>query len=91
MLAILGFLATVLSFRFNMFILLPAILLGWMLVLVSGIVHGGSGAAIALQLVLVAIVLQFGYLAGIILKWALLAGWRRNWSDKPAALPDGTF
>jgi len=91
MLTILGFLATVLSFRFNMFILLPAILLGWTLVLAAGILHGSSGAAIALHMVLAALVLQLGYLAGIILKWALMAGRRRNWSDKSAALPDGTF
>ena len=80
-----------LAFRFNIFILLPAILLGWMMVLVNGVLTGSSGASIAFHLVLVAIVLQVGYLAGILLKWALLASRRRSWSDKPAAVSDGTF
>jgi hypothetical protein len=88
MLAILGFLgATVLSFRFNMFILLPAILLGWTLVLVDGLVNGNSGALIALQMAAAAVVLQLGYLAGIVMKWALLASRASSWSEKPAAVP----
>jgi hypothetical protein len=92
MLTILGFLgATMLAFRFNVFILLPAILLGWMMVLVNGVLSGSSGASIALHLVLVAILLQVGYMTGIILKLVLLASRRRSWSDKPAAVPDGTF
>jgi hypothetical protein len=69
-----------------MFILLPAILLGWMLVLVGGLLNANSGASIALQMVLVAVVLQLGYVAGIICKWALLAARRGNWSEKPAAV-----
>ena len=92
MLAILGFLGAVaMSFRFNMFILLPAILLGWVLVLVGGLVNASSAASIALQMVLLAAVLQVGYLAGIILKWAVLASRRGSWSEKPAPVPDGTF
>jgi hypothetical protein len=83
--------ALVLAFRFNVFILLPAVLLGWMLVLISGITAGNSGASIAFHMVLVAIVLQVGYLAGIICKWALLASGRRSWSHKPGVVPDGTF
>jgi hypothetical protein len=92
MLILLGFLgAIVLAFRFNVFILLPAVLLGWMLVLVSGLAAANSGALIAFHMVLVAIVLQVGYLAGIICKWALLASGRRSWSHKPGVVPDGTF
>jgi hypothetical protein len=92
MLAILGFLgATVLSFRFNMFILLPAILLGWTLVLVSGLANGNSGASIALQMAAAAVVLQLGYLSGIVVKWALLASRASTWSEKPAAVPDRLF
>ena len=92
MLTILGFLgATVLAFRFNVIILLPAILFGWMAVLVSGILTASSGASIALHMVLVAIALQVGYLAGIIFKWALLTSRRRSLSNKPAMVPDGTF
>jgi hypothetical protein len=90
MLIILGFLgATVLAFRFNVFILLPIILFGWMLVFVDGLVIGSSGAAIALHMVLLAFALQIGYLAGILLKWALLAMRGRGWSDSPAVVPDG--
>jgi hypothetical protein len=89
MLAILGFLfATVLSFRFNMFILLPAILLGWMLVVVDGLLNANSGVSIALQMVLVAVVLQLGYVGGIVLKWALLSARRGSWSEKATAVPE---
>lgn len=92
MLTILAFLGgTVLAFRFNVLILLPTILFGWMLVLVGGVVAGSSGSSIALMMALVTIVLQVGYLAGIVLKWAWLASWRRGWSGKPAVAPDGTF
>ena len=80
-----------LAFRFNVFILLPAILFGWMLVLVSGVMSASAGASIAFHMVLVAIVLQVGYFAGILLKWALLASGRRSWSDKRRVVPDGTF
>lgn len=92
MLSILGFLGgTVLAWRFPVFVLFPAILFGWMLVLVSGLLTASPGASIAVHMVFVAIALQFGYLAGIILKWALLASWRHGWSTKPTMMPDGTF
>jgi hypothetical protein len=42
-------------------------------------------------MVLVAVVLQLGYLTGIVLKWALPASRRGGWSEKSAAVPDGTF
>jgi hypothetical protein len=95
MLTILGFLgATMLPFRFNVFILMPAILFGWLLVLVSGLLTASSGSAIAFNMVLVAILLQFGYVAGIVLRWALLQSGlhrQRNWSDTPTVAPDDTF
>lgn len=92
MLTILTFLGgIVLALRFNVLILLPTILFGWMLMLVGGVVAGSSGSSIALRMALVTIVLQVGYLAGIVLKWAWLASRRRSWSEKPAVVSDGTF
>ena len=91
MLTIMGFLAaTMLAWRFPVFVLFPAILFGWMLVLVSGLLTTSSGASIMLHMVLVAVAMQLGYLAGIILSWALLAVWRYGWSTKPM-MPHGTF
>src|SRR5579862_7620115 len=92
MLATLGSLgATMLAFRFNVIILLPAILFGWVVALVNGVVTASPGASIALQMALVAVALQVGYVAGIVLKWAVLASRRRHESGKPAMVPDGTF
>jgi hypothetical protein len=92
MLTVLGFLsATMLAFRFNVFILLPTILLAWMLVLVSGIVIGSSGASIAMHMVLTAVILQIGYLAGILVKWALLASHRHTWVENTTISPEATF
>jgi hypothetical protein len=92
MLAILGSLgATMLAFRFNVIILLPAILFGWMVAFVHGLVTASPGASIAFQMALVAVALQVGYVAGIVLKWAVLASRRRHESSKPAMVSDGTF
>ena len=92
MLAILGSLgATMLAFRFNVIILLPAILLGWMVAFVNGVVTASSGASIAFQMALVAVALQVGYVGGFVVKWAVLASRRRHESGKPAMVPDGTF
>jgi hypothetical protein len=92
MLTIFGFLTgTVMAFRFNVFILVPTILFGWGLVLVGGLITSSSVASIALQVVVVALALQIGYLAGFVFKWALLVSRRRNWSDKPVVVSDGTF
>ena len=92
MLAILGSLgAIMLAFRFNVIILLPAILFGWMVALLNGVVTGSSGASIAFQMVLVAVALQLGYVAGIVVKWAMLASRRRHEAGKPVMVPDGTF
>src|ERR1700692_3151683 len=92
MLTILGFLgAIVLAFRFNVVILLPAILVGWMLALTSGVMNASSGASIAFQMALVAVALQLGYVAGIVLKWADLVSRHHGDSGKPAMLSDRTF
>jgi hypothetical protein len=93
MLVTLGFLgaATLVAFRFNVIILLPAILFGWMVALVNGVVTASSGGSIAFQMALVAVALQLGYMAGFVLKWAMLASRHRHGSGKSAMLPDGTF
>ena len=92
MLTISAFLGgAVLAFRFNALILLPAVLFGCMLTLVGGAVAGSSVYSIVLGMALVTIVLQAGYLAGIVLISAWLANWRGGWSRKPAAAPDGIF
>jgi hypothetical protein len=85
MLTIFGFLAaTVMAFRFNVFILLPTILFGWMLMLVGGVVTASPGASIAFEMALLAIAIQAGYLAGFIFKWSLLVSRRGSWSVAPA-------
>jgi hypothetical protein len=92
MLIITAFLGgTVLAFSFSVIILLPAILLAWVIVLADGLLTASSGMSIALQMVLVAVVLQFGYVAAIAVKWAVLAGRRRYKSGRFAMVPDGTF
>lgn len=92
MLAILGTVGgMVLAFRFNVIILLPAIVFGWIVTLVSGVVTASSGSSIAFQMVLVAVALQLGYVTGAVLKCAMLATGRRHESGKPAMVRDGTF
>ena len=92
MLAILGSLGgIVLAFRFNVIILLPAILFGWLAVLADGLVNANSGASIAFHMALIAVALQFGYMAGIGLKWAVLVSRHRRESGKPAMVPEATF
>ena len=89
-LAIMGSLgAILLSLRFNVIILLPAILFGWMVALVNGVVTASSGTSIVLQMVLVAVALQLGFVAALVLKWAALVGRRHH--AKAAMMPDGTF
>jgi hypothetical protein len=87
-------LATALPFRFNVFILLPIILFGWTLACAFGMMTASSGASIAIQLVLFAVVVEFGYMVGIVLIWALRAKAlkrRPHWSEKASVTPDGTF
>jgi hypothetical protein len=91
MLIALGFLSAMLAFRFSVLILLPAILLAWLPVLVRGIAIGSSGSSIALHMVLAAFVLQLGYLAGILLKWALLASHRHIGVENTTIAPEATF
>lgn len=79
MLAFLGSLgAILLALRFNVIILLPAILFGWAVALVNGIVSASSGTSIVLQMVLVAVALQIGFVGALILKWAVLVGRRQH-------------
>jgi len=92
MLTMLGFLgATVLAFRFNVLILLPSTLFGWLVVVVCGVATASSGMSIVSNLVLVAVALQFGYLFGFVFKWGTLASRRRSFLVKSAAVPDSTF
>ena len=61
MLVILGFLAgTVLAFRFTVFILVPAILVGCFLGLATGVVSGSGAGPTALTMAATAIALQLG-------------------------------
>ena len=83
--------AAVLASRFNVIILPPAMLFGWMVVLVDGLVTASSGTAIALRMLQVAIALQSCYVAGIVLKWAVLTSRNRRASGKLAMAPDSTF
>ena len=78
--------AAAVAFRYNVFALLPAILLAWALVIFAGVLTSISAESIAFEMIVAVIVLQLGYLAGIVLKWALAAH-RRPTSDEAAVLP----
>ena len=80
-----------LAFRFSVFILLPTMLLTWMLVLAIDTVIGSSGESIAIHMASATIVLQFGYLAGILVQWALLANRRHAWVENTTIAPEATF
>jgi hypothetical protein len=91
MLALLGFLfAVVLSMRFNMFILFLGILASWVLLIFVGLTNHSSASAVALQIVLAAVILQVGYVAGIVMRWTLLASRRGHWPDRAATLVEVT-
>ena len=92
MLPILAFLGTtMLAIRFNAIILLPAIIIGWIVALVNGVMAARSGTTIVFEMALVSVILQIGYVAGIILKWAILVNRRHHEAGKAAMVPDGTF
>lgn len=70
-LAIIGFLSAVLlSHRFAVLSLIPAILLSWIVALVYGLASGGNGLSILLMMILIAGAIQLGYIVGIALQWA---------------------
>jgi hypothetical protein len=52
-------------FRFNVLVLAPAILLGWIFVLASTVFTDSSGISILLKLVVVGLAAQTGYMAGV--------------------------
>ncbi len=92
MLAILGLLgAIILALRFNVIILLPAILFGWAVALVNGVMTASSGTSIMFQMVLVAVALQLGFVGALVLKWAVLAGRHHPRAGKATATPGGAF
>jgi len=59
-----------LGLRFKVFVLLPAILLGLIVVTACGIAQGATIWSIALMNVVGASCLQFGYLGGVLLTFA---------------------
>ena len=91
LLTILGLLCgVVLSLRFDVLILVPAILLGCALAVVGGL---ATGASVVWGAVLVATALQVGYVSGIVGQWALRSqrGLRQSWPEKTAVAPDSAF
>jgi len=73
-LTIFAFLCGVLlSFRFPVLVLAPAILLGWIVALAGGLFAGNSGASILLELILVGAAAQTGYMAGVVGTWIVAA------------------
>ena len=94
LLTILGLLCgIVLSVRFDVLILLPAILLGWLLAAIGGLIVGSTGTSIVFEMVLVATALQGGYVLGIVGQWALRShrALPQSWPEKTAAAPDRAF
>ena len=94
LLTILGLLCgIVLSVRFDVLILLPAILLGWLLAVVGGLIVGSTGMSIVLGMVLVATALQGGYVLGIVGQWALRShrALPQSWPEKTTATHDRAF
>jgi len=94
LLTILGLLCgIVLSVRFDVLILLPAILLGWLLAVIGGLIVGGTGMSIVFGMVLVATALQGGYVLGIVGQWALRShrALPQSWPEKTTATPDSAF
>ena len=94
LLTILGLLCgIVLSVRFDFLILLPAILLGWLLAVIGGLIMGSTGASIIFEMVMVATALQGGYVLGIVGQWALRShrALPQSWPEKATAAPDRAF
>jgi len=83
----------VLSFRFEVLILLPATLLGWLLAVIGGIVMGSTGTSIAFGMVMTTAALQGGYVLGIAGQWALRSqrALPQRRSEKTTAVPDSAF
>ncbi len=88
---ILSFLfGAVLGLRFDIRILIPAMLLAWAVTLGSGMAAGHGWGAMALQLALVTVVLQLSYLFGIGLRHgirALRVPRRQGWPGRVQSQP----
>jgi hypothetical protein len=56
-----------LGWRFKVLVLLPAIVVGVLVVMASGIAYPGALSSFILSIVLVATGLQIGYLAGVVI------------------------
>jgi hypothetical protein len=85
LLAILGLLCgLVLGLRFDVLILLPAILLGWFVAMADGLIAGGSAGSIAVGMAVAAIALQAGYLFGVAAQWVVGLNGLRQPAEPPA-------
>jgi hypothetical protein len=79
----------VLGLRFKVFALIPAVGVLFVFVAVSGAVAGRGIWGIAGSIILLAAVLQVGYLCGVLLRFALFG--RRDSSTRRNQLPDGAM
>ena len=82
-----------LGLRFDVLVLVPAILLGWILAVIGGFLAGGAGLSILLGMALVAGALQGGYIGGVLVLWVMgsTRALPKRWAAKPAAAPDSAF
>ncbi len=86
LLAILGLLCgLVLGLRFDVLILLPAILLGWFVAMADGLIAGGGAGSIAIGMAVAAIALQAGYLLGVAAQWVAGLNGLQQAAEPPAA------
>jgi hypothetical protein len=80
LLTIFGFLCgAVLSFRFDVRILLPATLLGWLLAFVGGLLTVAPVLSILTVMAMLTVALQLGYMFGICMQWGA------RWSSRQHA------
>jgi hypothetical protein len=82
-----GLLGAVFGLRFKVLILVPAILLGMIVVTATGLTRGDGTLAILLAAALVATALQLGYLGGIFTRFVMAASRaprsRAIWNHRP--------
>ena len=70
-----AFVGIILGLRFNVFVLVPAILLAIALITLTGIATHQSAGAILFVTFAAVVLLQIGYFAGRVLKVAIQARW----------------
>jgi hypothetical protein len=94
LLTILGFLCGILlGCRFDFLILIPAFLLGWLLVAISGMVGGLSWASLLIEIGLVTTALQVGYIGGILGQWMMRSkqAVSKSMTKESSTAADGAF